>query len=96
VSSDERADDRTEGLCRARAAEVQDLIRQLGPTHTNQQLTERLNTDRHLTASARPFTEESVRWMRWKHRVTSPSPFKDEEVVVHDLARRLDVGDHVI
>jgi hypothetical protein len=34
--------------------------------------------------------------MRWKHRVTSPSLFGDEEVGVHDLAQRLDVGDYVI
>lgn len=79
-----------------RAASVQQLIRQLGPTHTNLQLADRLNADGHLTASGRPFTEESVRWMRWKHRVTSPSPFGDEEIGVHDLAQRLGVGDHII
>lgn len=79
-----------------RASEVQDLIRQLGPTHTNQQLAERLNADGHVTASGRPFTEESIRWMRWKHRVASPSPFGEEELGVHDLAQRLDVGDYVI
>ena len=78
------------------AAAIQDLIREHGPTHTNQQLAERLNTDGHLTASGRPFTEEGVRWMRWKHRVASPSPFGDEEIGVHDLAQRLDVADHVI
>ena len=79
-----------------RASEVQHLIHQLGPTHTNQQLAERLNADGHLTASGRPFTKESVRWMRWKHRVASPSPLHDDELGVHDLAQRLDVGDYVI
>jgi DNA invertase Pin-like site-specific DNA recombinase len=79
-----------------RAAEVQEVICQLGPTHTNVELAERLNADGHLTASGRPFTEDSVRWMRWKHRVASPSPFGEEEIGVHDLAQRLDVGDHVV
>jgi DNA invertase Pin-like site-specific DNA recombinase len=78
------------------ATEVQDLIRQLGPTHTNTELAQRLNSDGHLTASGQPFTEDSVRWMRWKHRVASPSPFHDDELGVHELAQRLDVGDHVI
>ena len=79
-----------------RAAEVQDLIRELGPTHTNLELADRLNADGHLTASGRAFTEESVRWMRWKHRIASPSPFGEEETGVHQLAQRLDVGDYVI
>ncbi|MGH2910061.1 MAG: recombinase family protein [Solirubrobacteraceae bacterium] len=79
-----------------RASAIQQLLRELGPTHTNQQLAERLNADGHLTASGRPFTEDGIRWMRWKHRVASPSPFGAEEIGVHDLAQRLDVGDHVI
>src|SRR3954451_18493060 len=36
----------------ARATEVADLIRELGPTHTNQQLAERLNQTGQLTAAA--------------------------------------------
>jgi DNA invertase Pin-like site-specific DNA recombinase len=79
-----------------RAAEVQKLIHQLGPTHSNIELAERLNADGHLTASGRPFTEDSVRWIRWKHRVPSPSPLADQEIGVHDLAQHLSVGDHVI
>jgi excisionase family DNA binding protein len=34
--------------------------------------------------------------MRWKHRIPSPSPLHDGEIGVHELAQRLDVGDHVI
>jgi DNA invertase Pin-like site-specific DNA recombinase len=79
-----------------RATEVNALIRQLGPTHTNLELAERLNRDGHLTASRRPFTEDSVRWLRWEHRIPSPSPFRDNELGVHDVAQRLDVGDYVI
>lgn len=80
----------------ARAAAIHDLIRQLGPTYTNPQLAERLNHDGHLTASGRPFTEDSVRWLRWDLRVPTPSPLNDDELGVHELAQRLGVGDHVI
>jgi DNA invertase Pin-like site-specific DNA recombinase len=80
----------------ARATEVADLIRQLGPTHTNQQLAERLNQTGQLTASGRPFDEDNVRWLRWHHRIPSPSPYSDHELGVHDVAQRLNVGDHVI
>ncbi|MCA1679063.1 MAG: helix-turn-helix domain-containing protein, partial [Actinobacteria bacterium] len=80
----------------ARAQAVLEILRELGPSHTNQQLAEHLNQAGRLTASGRPFTQESVRWMRWKHRIPSPSPLREDELGVHELAERLDVGDHVI
>jgi hypothetical protein len=79
-----------------RAAAIHDLIREHGPTHTNEQLAERLNDDGYRTASDRPFTEDIVRWQRWHLRVPAPSPLNDHELGVHELAQRLDVGDHVI
>ena len=80
----------------ARAAAVADLLRELGPTHTNAQLAEHLNQTGQLTASGRPFDEDNVRWLRWQHRIPSPSPFTADEIAVHELAQRLNVGDHVI
>jgi DNA invertase Pin-like site-specific DNA recombinase len=80
----------------ARAQAVFEIIRQLGPTHTNQQLADHLNQTGWLTASGRAFTEDSVRWMRWKHRIPSPPKLPVGEVGVHDLAQRLNVGDAVI
>jgi excisionase family DNA binding protein len=79
-----------------RAAAVADLLRELGPTHTNAQLAEHLNQIGQLTASGRPFDEDSVRWLRWHHRIPTPSPLHDDEIGVHELAQRLNVGDHVI
>jgi excisionase family DNA binding protein len=80
----------------ARAQAVVEILRRLGPTHSNQQLAEHLNNTGWLTASDRPFTEEGIRWMRWKHRIPSPSPLHGDELGVHELAQRLGVGDHVI
>src|SRR3954464_15867384 len=61
----------------ARADAVFEILRELGPTHTHAQLAEHLNQTGWLTASGRPFTEQSVRWMRCKHRIPSPSPLHD-------------------
>jgi excisionase family DNA binding protein len=80
----------------ARATEVAQLVRELGPTHSNAQLADRLNRAGQLTAGGRPFDEDSVRWLRWQHRIPSPSPFNTDELGVHDVAQRLNVGDHVI
>ena len=80
----------------ARATAVADLLRELGPTHTNAQLAEHLNRSGHLTAGGLTFDEDGVRWLRWQHRIPSPSPLHDDEIGVHELAQRLGVGDHVI
>jgi hypothetical protein len=80
----------------ARAQLVLEILRELGPTHTNAQLAAQLNQSGHLTAGGRPFDEDGVRWLRWQHRIPPPSPLHDDEIGVHDLAERLGVGDHVI
>jgi DNA invertase Pin-like site-specific DNA recombinase len=80
----------------ARSQIVLEILRQLGPTHTNQQLAEHLNQTGHLTASGRQFDEPSVRWLRWQQRIPSPSPLNEDEVGVHQLAKLLNVGDHVV
>jgi DNA invertase Pin-like site-specific DNA recombinase len=80
----------------ARAQVVLEIMRELGPTHTNAQLAEHLNHHGQLTASGRRFDEDGVRWLRWKHRIPSPSPLHDDELGVHELAQRLGVGHHVI
>ena len=79
-----------------RAQVVLEILHTLGPTHGNARLAEHLNHTGHLTASGRAFDEDSVRWLRWKHRIPSPSPLADDELGVGQLARRLGVGDHVI
>jgi excisionase family DNA binding protein len=75
---------------------VLEILRELGPTHTNAQRAEHLNQAGQLTASSRTFDEDGVRWLRWKHRIPAPSPLRDDELGVHELAQRLNVGDHVI
>ena len=79
-----------------RAQVVLEILRELGPIHTNTELAEHLDQAGHLTANGRPFDEDGVRWLRWAHRIPAPSPLHDDELGVHELAQRLGVGDHVI
>jgi excisionase family DNA binding protein len=95
-ASDQLTVPRPQAARTARAAAVADLLRELGPMHTDAQLAEHLNQTGQLTASGRPFDEDNVRWLRWHHRIPSPSPFTADEIGVHELAQRLNVGDHVI
>jgi excisionase family DNA binding protein len=80
----------------ARTAAVRDILHELGPTHTNTQLAEHLNHAGHLTGTGQPFDEAKVRWLRWQHRIPAPSPLAADELGVHELAQRLNVGDHVV
>ncbi len=86
---------RPDAVRRQRAQAVREIMRQLGPTHTAQQLADHLNQAGYLTGSGRPFTEDSVRWMRWRNQLPKPNP-TDGEIGVEELARRLKVGDSVI
>jgi excisionase family DNA binding protein len=80
----------------ARTAAVRDILHELGPTHTNTHLAEHLNHAGHLTGTGQPFDEAKVRWLRWQHRIPAPSPLAADELGVHELAQRLNVGDHVV
>jgi hypothetical protein len=80
----------------ARSEKTLEILRNLGPTHTNPELAEQLNNAGHLTASGHPFDEASVRWLRWEHRIPAPSPIHADELGVHALAQHLGVGDNVI
>lgn len=80
----------------ARTAAVLELLRELGPTHTNPQLADRLNQAGLVNGTGHPFDEGNVRWLRWQHRIPAPSPLADNELGVHELAQRLNVGDHVV
>jgi excisionase family DNA binding protein len=86
---------RPEAARRQRARAVREIMRQLGPTHTAQQLAEHLNQAGYQTASGRPFTEDSVRWMRWRNQLPKPD-LPDGEIRADELAKRLEVGNSVI
>jgi DNA invertase Pin-like site-specific DNA recombinase len=50
--------------CRRTAPTVVDRIRQLAPTHTDEQIAATLNQEKLTTGKKLPFTENRVRWVR--------------------------------
>jgi excisionase family DNA binding protein len=66
-----------------------ELIVQLGPSMSDQELVAQLNSRGIKTGLGRPFDVAAVKWVRYTHRVPSPSPFQPDEMSVDEVAARL-------
>ena len=89
-----------DGLAKANSRIDRDAVARDAALFGNQdagsQLADHLNHAGHLTGTGQPFDEAKVRWMRWQQRIPAPSPLAADELGVHELAQRLNVGDHVV
>jgi DNA invertase Pin-like site-specific DNA recombinase len=68
-----------------------ELIRRLGPTTSNEDLVDILNTAGHRTGHGRPFDIDAVQWVRHIHKIPTPGPFTPGEISVNDAAHRLGI-----
>jgi len=68
-------------------ARVRDLARAL----TDQQIVAQLNQRGELSATGRPHTIHTIKWIRWKYRIPAPALKRPEELTVQELAARLRV-----
>ena len=68
-----------------------ELVRRLGPTHTNADLAALLNNDGYLTGAGRPFDVTAVVNLRSYHRIAPVGTLAAGEITVADAARRLEV-----
>jgi DNA invertase Pin-like site-specific DNA recombinase len=68
-------------------ARVRDLARAL----TDRQIVTELNRLGELSATGRPHTMHTIRWIRWKYRIPAPALKRPEELTVQELAARLRV-----
>jgi DNA invertase Pin-like site-specific DNA recombinase len=66
-----------------------ELVRQLGPTTSNDDLVARLNAAGHLTGHGRPFDIAAVQWIRHAYTIPMPDPYGPGEVSVAEAAGRL-------
>ena len=66
-------------------------VRDLARTLTDQQIVDELNRRGELSATGRPHTLHTIKWIRWKYRVPAPTLKRPEEVTVQELAARLGV-----
>ncbi len=65
------------------------VIAQLGPTMTNHELVEHLNTARLRTGMGRAFDVAAVQWVRYAYKIPSPDCYAAGEIGVADAATRL-------
>ena len=75
---------------------VVDVVRTLGPTHTNAELAEQLNSDGCLSGAGRPFDVTGLANLRSYHHIPPVGTLGDGEITVADAARRLDVTETTI
>jgi excisionase family DNA binding protein len=69
-----------------------DLIIELGPSMTDQELAAQLNARGMKTGAGRPYDVAAVKWVRYIHHVPSPSPLKPGEMRVDEVAARLGIS----
>jgi excisionase family DNA binding protein len=69
-----------------------ELIAELGPSTSDQDLVAQLNARGMKTGMGRPFDVAAVKWVRYIHRVPSPSGFQPGEMSVDQVAERLGIG----
>jgi DNA invertase Pin-like site-specific DNA recombinase len=68
-------------------ARVRDLARAL----TDRQIVAELNKRGELSATGQSHTMHTIKWIRWKYRIPTPSLKRPEELTVQELAARLRV-----
>ena len=84
------------GTARRTPAAAVELVRQLGPATSNDELVRRLNADRLATGHGRPFDVKAVQWIRHAYNIPAPAPYAGGEISVAEAARRLGCGTGVI
>jgi hypothetical protein len=66
-------------------------VRDLARTLTDQQIVAELSRLGELSATGRHHTMHTIRWIRWKYRIPTPTLKRPDELTVQELAARLGV-----
>jgi DNA invertase Pin-like site-specific DNA recombinase len=73
-----------------------ELVRRLGPSHSDRELAAALTAAGLTTGADRPFDETAVGWLRWRNRIPPPPVRVEGELAVHELAERLGTTPRVV
>ena len=73
-----------------------ELIGQLGPYTSDQELVAQLNTRGVKTGMGRPFDVAAVKWVRYIRRVPAPSGFQPGELSVDQVAARVGISANAV
>jgi hypothetical protein len=84
------------GTARRSPAAAIELVKQLGPATSNDELVTRLNAAGHRTGHDRPFDIDAVQWIRHAYKIPVPDPYRPGEISVAEAARRAGCSTSVI
>jgi hypothetical protein len=70
-------------------------IRDLAKAQSDPDIAAILNSENKLSSTGKPFTANMISWIRFKHRIKSPSS-NDGELTVAQLAAKFGVSQHVV
>jgi DNA invertase Pin-like site-specific DNA recombinase len=84
------------GQAKRTPPEAIQLIRDLGPTTSNEDLVTKLNSKGLVTGHGRPFDIAAVQWVRHAYHIPTPSPYTAGELSVREVADRLGVSAGVV
>ena len=87
---------RPPGVIKRTPPQALDLIRRLGPHHSNTEIADKLNASGLRTGTSRPFDARAVSQLRTHHRLPRQTLLRDDEVTVSQAAERLGVNEHTI
>ncbi len=77
------------GTARRTPAAAVELVRQLGPATSNDELVRRLNAAGLTTGHGRPFDVKAVQWIRHAYNIPASAAYAGGEIPVAEAARRL-------
>jgi DNA invertase Pin-like site-specific DNA recombinase len=72
------------------------LIMELGPTRSDEELVAELNAAGLKTGRGRRFDVAAVQWVRYTRHVPAPSPFQADELSVDEVAARLRISANAV
>jgi DNA invertase Pin-like site-specific DNA recombinase len=70
-------------------------VRDLAKDHSDPEIVAILNEEGTLSSTGKQFTTNMVSWIRFKHKISSPTPNADE-LTVAELAVKFNVSQHVV
>jgi excisionase family DNA binding protein len=77
------------GTAKRTVPEVVEVIKQLGPTMSNQDMVEHLGAAGLRTGHGRAFDIAALQWVRHAHQIPPPDRYADGEISVAEAANRL-------
>jgi DNA invertase Pin-like site-specific DNA recombinase len=84
------------GMAKRTVPQAIEVIKQLGPTMSNHDLVDHLNTAGLPTGHGRVFDIAAVQWVRHAYKIPSPDPYAAGEISVAEAARRLNCATGIL